>query len=51
MGKKKDRTIVEAINIVLQNEKKPLTYREIYERIVQDNLYHFATKHRYISFN
>lgn len=40
----KDVTIVEAIKIVLQDNKNGLSYPEIYKRIVEKNLYSFGAK-------
>lgn len=38
---RKERTIVEAIEMVLRNRKAPMTVREIYDAIMADGLYTF----------
>jgi restriction system protein len=37
-------TIVEAIKTVLRNSNKPLTHKEIYEKIIENDLYSFKAK-------
>jgi restriction system protein len=44
MPKGKIMTIVEAIKEALLKEGKPLTYKEIYEKIIELNLYSFGAK-------
>ena len=41
---KRDRTISEAIELVLKNSKVPMTDREIYEQVLRDGLYEFNAK-------
>ena len=41
---KRDRTISEAIELVLKNSKVPMTDREIYEQVLKDGLYEFNAK-------
>ena len=38
------KTIHEAITTVLQEEKKPLSSKEIYDRIIEKNYYTFQSK-------
>lgn len=40
----KGMTIVEAIKIVLEDIKKPLAYREVYNEIIKRDLYQFGAK-------
>lgn len=38
------RTIIEAITIVLQDEKKGLSYQQVYKKIIDSHLYEFGAK-------